>query len=109
MTDPATSDSPKKLSPAKRALGILVFVVVVVGCWSFGTWMRGGERDQPLPAGIVPTIVFVVIGVAFLLLGGIVYGIVLLTRGFTFNFSKPIYRRFGAKLWFANLVVGLFF
>ena len=72
---------------------------------ALGLWLRGGP-----PPAVTPTpfgsVIFVVMGGILAALGCGVYGTVLGTCCFTFNFHKPFVRRLSRKLWVSNLVVG---
>ena len=104
--------STAKLSPIKWFLGVLVFLVVTIGCAALGVWMSGGTDDDAAAAiGAAPApimaIVLIVFGVVVAACGLALYALILLTNLFTFDFSKPFFKTFGGKLWVANLIVGL--
>ena len=108
-TDPT---APKTLSPLKRFIGFAVLLGIMLVCGGFGilTRMREGGPGPSAVAG-APVIAHVIIAVigAFVLVGGaLVYGLVIATRCFTFNFTAPVYRILKMKLWVAHLAVGLF-
>src|SRR5687768_14442674 len=101
--------STAKLSPIKWFFGVVLFVIVTVGCAALGIWLSGGPRDTA-PAGAptpVLAVVLIVFGVVIAAIGMAAYALVLLTNAFTFDFSRPFFKTFGGKLWVANLVVGL--
>jgi hypothetical protein len=105
--------STAKLSPIKWFVGVLVFLIVTVGCASLGLWMSGGTDDgTPGAAAAVSAspglaIFLIVFGVIIAALGMAAYGLILLTNCFTFNFTRPYFKGHGAKLWFGNLLIGL--
>ncbi len=107
-TEPA-----RPLSPAKRALGILVLVAVVIismigGFYVSGGFGRGGtETPEDAGSQIFVAIALAVLGGLALAIGVGAYGLVYLTNCLTFDFSRPFFRAFKVKLYMANLFVGL--
>jgi hypothetical protein len=100
--------STAKLSPIKWFFGVLVFFAFTLGCAALGIWLSGGPRDG---AGLAPqptvAIALIVLGILSAALAATLYGLILLTNVFTFDFTRPYFRTFGGKLWVANLVVGI--
>jgi hypothetical protein len=99
--------STAKLSPIKWFFGVLLFFIVAVGCAALGLWMSGNRGNAPAAPSGALAIVLVVLGVIVMAMGLALYGLILLTNVFTFDFSRPYFKSHGAKLWFANLLVGL--
>jgi hypothetical protein len=54
------------------------------------------------------TIGLIVVGIVVAAIGMALYGLILLTNLFTFDFTRPYFSAHGGKLWVANLLVGLF-
>lgn len=104
--------APKPLSPLKRFLGLLLLLAVMLVCGSLGLWLRR-LRGGPGPAVVaqappIAHLAVAVVGAAVLVAGALLYGLLLLTRCFTFSFSTPFYRSLRPRMWVANLLVGLF-
>ena len=107
LPEPTAPATPQKLSPLKWLAGILMLVAVMVTCGGFGLFV-GGPPKQPVgPPNPLAGVVSSVLGVACLALGAALYGLTLLTGCFTLSFRRPFFTAFKAKLWVANLVVGL--
>jgi hypothetical protein len=104
---PPAPSAPKRLSPWKWIAGVSALILVMVSCGGLGLYMRGGPPAAPVSPNPLGSLVMSVLGVVLLLLGAMGYGLVLLTRCFTFNFNAPFYKGFGPKLWMSNLLVGL--
>jgi hypothetical protein len=100
--------TPRKLSPVKFVIGVLCFVAVIGGSISLGLFLRGGPPQAAPPPSFVGGALFFVLGVIVLLAGIALYAVALATACFTFDFSKPVFKAFGVKLWVTNLLVGLF-
>ncbi|MGB7157512.1 MAG: hypothetical protein WBD40_05565 [Tepidisphaeraceae bacterium] len=100
--------APAKLSPIKWFVGVLVFFVFTLSCAALGIWLSGGPRDGVAPAALpAMAIGLIALGIVSAALGAAIYGLILLTSVFTFDFTRPYFRTFGGKLWVANLVVGM--
>ena len=104
--------APKTLSPLKRFFGFLMLLAVIVVAGALGVWMRLRE-GSPGPSAVaaaplVAHVIVAVMGAIGLVFGALVYALLVATRCFTFDFSTPVYRPLKARLWLANLVVGLF-
>lgn len=99
--------STAKLSPIKWFFGVVVFLIVAVGCAALGVWMSGNAGNAPSAPSATLAIVLVVLGVIVMGMGLGLYGLVLLTNVFTFDFARPYFKSYGPKLWVANLIVGL--
>ena len=100
----------KPLSPIKWALGIAAFVAVIAGSIMLGNWL-GPQRNTTLPVPVgspAVLIVFLIVGGVVFVIGLVAYAIVLATHCFTFNFDRPFFPAYRGKMWFVNLVVGLF-
>ncbi|HTL31279.1 MAG TPA: hypothetical protein VL282_18750 [Tepidisphaeraceae bacterium] len=97
----------QKLSPLKWLAGIVVFLIVLVGCAGLGLWLRPPAQSVTATPDIFQSIAIIFIGVVLAFLGAALYGLTLLTHGFIFRFDRPIFRGLGAKLWLLNLIVGL--
>ena len=113
MPDADPNAPPKKLSPVKWLAGFLFFVAVMVVSGALGIWLSGGPR-RPMPPTVAPVNVPVALFVIFAFLGGalafagaVLYGLMLLTDGFTFGYARPVLTRFKVKQWLGNLVVGM--
>lgn len=105
-----STDKSKPLSPIKWLLGVFVFVAVVAGSITLGTWL-GPSRpaSAPAPGGnIITTVIFLIFGGFVAALGVAVYFAVMITNLFTFDFNRPYMPSYGRKLWLVNLVTGLF-
>jgi len=102
-----SSSKSKRLGPVGLLAGIALLLVVMIGCGLLGIVVSGGPRNQPnAPIGIF-AIVFVILGVFLLFVGAAAYGLVLLTRCFTFRFERPFLPTMKGKMWLSNLIVGL--
>lgn len=99
----------KGLSPLKRLLGVLVWVLVVAGSIGLGFWF---SHPRPSPPPVAPpavaSVVLMVLGFVAIVIGAALYGLVLATRCLTFSFHKPFFATFKRKLWLAKVVVELF-
>ena len=104
------SEQKGALSPLRRGIGLLVLISVIVLGGAVGVLLRS---DRSVPAAPPPLatvwVVFAAIGGIVALLGAAIYGIVLSTCCFTFDFTRPYTPSLGAKLWPANLIVQLLF
>jgi hypothetical protein len=101
------NEETKSLSPLKWLLGVVVFLVVMVGCFALGYHLRPVKQDMPAAPDPFVAVAIMAFGIVLCVLGGALYLLALATRAFTFRFDRPFFRGFGAKLWFLNLVVGL--
>jgi hypothetical protein len=113
--------SGKQVSPFRKVLAVLVLLVTTVGSMLFGFWLTGGwggqELDQPPPApfddvpplarAITISMVLGFLSVLVLLVGGGMYAVILGTRLFFSDFSRPVWSRFKARLFLANIFVPL--
>jgi hypothetical protein len=95
-----------QLSPVKKLIGIVVLLAVMAGGISVGLMARGGPAPAASPDPVVH-ILLMAGGIVFAVLGAALYGVVLVTSCFTFNFQKPFLKSYGPKLWVLNVVVGL--
>lgn len=106
-----TGKTVRTLSPLRRFAGLFGLLVVMVACGAFGLWLRL-RRGGPPPSAVasvplVAHVFFAALG-AFMLVGGaLLYGLLLATRGFTFDFTRPVYRSFRVRMWVAHLAVEL--
>jgi hypothetical protein len=104
------SEKRGALSPLRRATGVLVLVAVMVVCGGLGVLLRS---DRSIPAGPPPVreawVIFAALGGLIAALGAVLYGLVLITGCFTFDFTRSYLTTLGFKLWPANLVVQLLF
>jgi hypothetical protein len=108
------SETDKKLSPGKRAAGLLL--IVVVGLVSFGVsfWIvrhfsQTPETEEVTNGPDVLAHIFITFSLGFLSLGAGVLGyvLVLATQCFTFDWRKPFWKAFRVKLYVANIIVPL--
>jgi hypothetical protein len=97
---------PKRLSPLKWALGLLALVCVMVVCGGLPFLLKGPPPNAAPPTTLGAAII-AMLGVIVAALGAALYGLVLLSGCFTFNFRKPFFRGFKGRLWLANLITGL--
>jgi len=88
-------------------IGVMLILAVAAGCWLFLRQRDGGPAlDEPGP-DLPGTIVLLVIGIFFTGAGVTGYATVVLTNCLTFDFTRPVYRDFKGKLFFANIIVPL--
>jgi hypothetical protein len=108
---PADADK-KPLSPAKRLLGLMAFVVVIGGSMWIGRTLASHTSSPGVSivqAGPFAPILLMALGIVLLFIGAAAYGIVLATGAMTFRYDRgPIFRGVKVRMWFANLIVGLF-
>src|SRR5215217_361450 len=102
----------RTLSPLKRFIGFAALLGIMLVCGGFGilTRVRGGGPGPAEVAGApaIAHVILAVVGAFLLVAGAMVYGLIVATRCFTFNFNAPVYRVLKMKLWLAYMAVGLF-
>src|SRR4051812_40272180 len=113
MRAPADHSPPTKLSPLKWLGGFTLFIAFILAGAAARPWLSGGHR-RPLPPTVAPVnvpveafIFFAIFGCFFVLCGGLLYGLMLLTNAFTFGYARPFLTAFKVKQWLGNLLVGL--
>src|SRR2546423_9554137 len=84
------SQQIRPLSPLRRFAGLLLFLAVVAGSIALGRYLAS-RRNAPPVLGLDPvaSALAMMLGAAVAMAGAAVYGLVLLTACFTFNFRKP--------------------
>ena len=99
---------PRRLSPLKWALGFAGLVAVLVVCGGLPLYLRGLPPSANTPPTQLGGMIMAMLGVIAFAFGALIYGIILLTCCFTFDFRFPIFATLKYRAWLANLVVGLF-
>src|SRR3954470_3171494 len=108
MTNENTATvGPQRLSPIKWVIGVLALIAVITTAMAIGLALRPAAANTA-PATPIDSIVMMMLGFFAIAMGSALYGLVLLTGCFTFNFRKPIFAGFKKRLWIANLLTGLF-
>ncbi len=101
----------RPLSPAKRALGILGMVAVVLAAIATGMWVSGGlpktapEVEENTGYQFLLGVILAVLGCLTLAAGAVIYAIVHFSNGLTSDFSRPFFSSLKTKLYLANLFV----
>ncbi len=105
------SDISKPHSESKMVVGlsllgavILIFVVLaVVEYWATGISQLSSSSAHGRLWGVT---LFAIMGGLALVVGASLYAAVLATHGFTFDFSRPVWRTgFAARMWLVNIFV----
>ena len=106
------TEAKPTLSAWKRMLGLVSLVVVIGGSIWLGQTLGGRMTHRPgLPVaagGSVDPFLVSAIGVVLVILGASLYAVMLATCVLTLSYARPMYRGMKVRLWFANLIVGLF-
>ncbi len=103
---PPAASAPRKLSPLKWSLGVAMLMAVMFTCGGL-PYFFGNRPPTAIAPNPVAGVLLAMLGVVIFACGAFVYGLVLLTACFTFNFTRPFFRTFGKKLWVANILTGL--
>lgn len=96
--------------PVSKTRMIVMWVIIIANLvfWS-GFWLlRRGTREDSAFAespGISGSIVLLVLGVFFFFAGLAAYFVVLSSDAFTFNFSRPVWKKAKVKIYVANILV----
>src|SRR5207237_8287290 len=100
------NEKAQRLSTLKWMLGFLALIAVMVIFGGLPFYLRGVPTASapPTPLG---GMVLMVLGIIVMSIGAGAYGLMLLTGCLTFNYRKPFFKSFKARLWVANLLVGL--
>jgi hypothetical protein len=108
------SETDKKLSPGKRAAGLLLTILVGlvgfgVGFWIVRHFSRVPETEEVMKEPEILGHIFIMFALGFLSLGAGILGYVLVvaTQCFTFDWRKPFWEAFKVKLYVANIIVSL--
>lgn len=107
MIDPLPASAPKVLSGRKRLLGLGALVVVMVVSGAIGLALR----REPVPEAAAPSpfssVALALVGVGFWVVAGVAYGLIYVTRAFTFRFDRPFFRAYRFKALPMKVVVEL--
>src|SRR5882724_2466493 len=100
-------DKANRPRKGKIILTWILFLGLIVVSSTLGYWWSGGgsHSRQEEPVGLGHSIVFLVVGVFFLITGALSYTAVFFTNCLTFNFSRPIWTDLKAKLYLAKIFV----
>jgi hypothetical protein len=105
----ATTPPIRTLSATKRLLGLLGLLAVMI---IFPAIAFLFDHRDKTPAGMpqpISSIALILIGAVLGLLAAAWWGLVILTRAFTFDFRRPFFARYRMKGWSCKLVAeGLF-
>jgi len=104
-------DVKKSLSPIKRLLGVCAFAVVIAGSIWIGHALAtrvGSPGTAIASTGPLAPILLMAIGFFLLVAGAVIYGLVVISGALTFRYDRPIFSGIKPRLWFANVIVGLF-
>jgi hypothetical protein len=110
------TETGRPLSPGKRILALLVLLIVVAVAMATGLWITGAFRHESepleqansgLPMAVVYGIVMAFFGIILLAAGAGAYALAYVTQCLTFDFSRPFFRTFKSRLYFAHLLVTL--
>ncbi len=103
--------SQTSLQPKRSYLRAWLILITAIALTA-GVICRRGIRPPPPEAGAEPVgyaFIMVFIGGIFIALGVSSYLVVLFTRGFTFDFNRPVWNAVKKRMFLANIVVPLLF
>jgi hypothetical protein len=106
-SEPTPAPATRTLSGGKRLLGLLALVAVFLASGAFGLFLsRGGVPEVAAPS-LTESIGTAVVGIVLLAAGALVWGLLFLTRAFTFRLDRPFFPSGRIKCWLGKILVEL--